>query len=79
MTSRVLKERRLRCGVEVRPSQDETTRQAVRAIGVSEHSYYRWRRQYSGAQIGQAKRMREVDEESTRSRQASRISLMVSN
>lgn len=34
--------------VEVRLSQGETIGRAVRAIGVSEQSYYRWRKEYGG-------------------------------
>ncbi|WP_065383135.1 transposase, partial [Hyphomonas sp. ND6WE1B] len=44
--------------VEVRLSQGETTGQAVRAIGVTEQTYYRWRKEYGGLQVGQAKRMK---------------------
>ena len=34
--------------VEVRLSQGETTGQAVRSIGVTEQTYYRWRKEYGG-------------------------------
>ena len=47
--------------VEVRLSQDETTGQAVRAIGVTEQTYYRWRKEYGGLQVDQAKRMKEKE------------------
>ena len=56
--------------VEVRLSQGETIGYAVRAIGVSEQSYYRWRKEYGGLQVDQAKRMKEMEKENTRLRRA---------
>ena len=48
--------------VEVRLSRGETTGQAVRAIGVTEQNYYRWRKEYGGLQVDQVKRMCVIDE-----------------
>ena len=45
--------------VEVRLPRGETTGQAVRSIGVTEQTYYRWHKEYGGLQVGQAKRMKE--------------------
>ena len=56
--------------VEVRLSQGETTGQAVRAIGVTEQTYYRWRKEYGGLQVGQAKRMKDMEMENRRLRKA---------
>ena len=56
--------------VEVRLSKGETTGQAVRAIGVTEQTYYRWRKEYGGLQVGQAKRMKEMEKENSRLRKA---------
>lgn len=56
--------------IEVRLSQGETTGQAVRAIGVTEQTYYRWRKEYGGLQVGQAKRMKEMEAENRRLRKA---------
>ena len=56
--------------MEVRLSQGETTGQAVRAIGITEQSYYRWRKEYGGLQVGQAKRMKEMEAENRRLRKA---------
>ncbi len=56
--------------VEVRLSNGETTGQAVRAIGVTEQTYYRWRKEYGGLQVGQAKRMKEMEKENVRLRKA---------
>ncbi|MEM6539447.1 MAG: transposase, partial [Pseudomonadota bacterium] len=49
--------------VEVRLSRGETTGQAVRAIGVTEQTYYRWRREYGGMGVDQARRLKELDKE----------------
>ena len=46
--------------VEVRLARGET---AARSIGVTELSYYRWRKEYRGLQAGQAKRMEEIEKE----------------
>jgi len=56
--------------VEVRLSQGETIAQAVRAIGVTEQTFYRWRKEYGGLRIGQAKRMKEIEKENARLRRA---------
>ena len=56
--------------VEVRLSQGETIAQAVRAIGVTEQTFYRWRKEYGGLRVGQAKRMKEIEKENARLRRA---------
>ena len=56
--------------VEVRLSQGETIAQAVRAIGVTEQTYYRWRREYGGLKVNQARRMKELEKENQRLRKA---------
>ena len=56
--------------VEVRLSRGETTGQAVRAIGVTEQTYYRWRKEYGGLQVDQAKRMKDLEKENQRLRRA---------
>ena len=56
--------------VEVRLSRSETTGQAVRAIGVTEQTYYRWRKEYGGLQVDQAKRMKDLEKENQRLRRA---------
>ena len=40
--------------------------QAVRRIGVSEQTYYRWRKEYGGMQVDQAKRLKVLEKENTR-------------
>ena len=56
--------------VEVRLSQGETIAHAVRAIGVTEQTFYRWRKEYGGLRVGQAKRMKEIEKENARLRRA---------
>ena len=55
---------------EVALAQGETVAQACRKIGVSDHTFYRWRQQYGGLRIAQAKRLREMEGENTRLRRA---------
>ncbi len=55
---------------EVRLSQGQTVGQIVRSLGVSEQSYYRWRKEYGGMDVSQAARLRELERENTRLRKA---------
>ncbi|MFC7293090.1 IS3 family transposase [Hirschia litorea] len=56
--------------VEVRTSQGQSMGQAVRAVGVTEQTYYRWRKEYGGLKMGQAKRFKELEKENQRLRRA---------
>ena len=40
--------------------------QAVREIGVTDHTYYRWRREYGGLNLDQAKRLKKLEKENAR-------------
>ena len=40
--------------------------QACKAIGVTEQTYYRWRREYGGMKVGQAKRLKDLEKENAR-------------
>ena len=44
--------------------------QVCRMLGVSEQSYYRWRREYGGLKIDQAKRLKDLAKENVRLRRA---------
>lgn len=55
---------------EVRLSQGETTGAVCRGLGISEQSYYRWRREYGGLKVDQAKRLKELERENSRLRKA---------
>ena len=43
---------------EVHLAQGETVGQVVRRLGVSEQTYYRWRREFGGMRVDQAKRLK---------------------
>jgi len=52
--------------VEILISQGATAMEASRKIGVTEQTYYRWRREYGGMRIEQAKRLKELEKENAR-------------
>jgi len=43
---------------------------AIRQIGVTEITYYRWRKEYGGLKTGQVRRMKELEQENLRLRKA---------
>jgi transposase-like protein len=51
---------------EVLLSQGATAAEVVRKLGITEQTYYRWRREYGGMRIEQAKRLKELEKENTR-------------
>lgn len=51
---------------EVLISQGATAGEASRKIGVTEQTYYRWRKEYGGMRIEQAKRLKEIEKENIR-------------
>jgi len=51
---------------EIHLSQGATIAEASRKIGVTEQTYYRWRREYGGMRIEQARRLKELEKENTR-------------
>ena len=56
--------------VEVLQGQGMPVAQAVRQIGVTEQTYYRWRKQYGGMTRGQLRRLKELEVENQRLRRA---------
>ena len=48
---------------EIRLSQGQTVGEICRGFGVSEQSYYRWRREYGGMEVSQAHRLKELERE----------------
>jgi transposase-like protein len=48
---------------EVVLAQSQSVGQVVRKLGVSEQTYYRWRREYGGMRVDQAKRLKELERE----------------
>ena len=51
---------------EVLLSQGLTVGEASRKLGITEQTYYRWRREYGGMRIEQAKRLKELEKENNR-------------
>jgi putative transposase len=56
--------------VDVLMSQGRAVADAVRSIGVTQVTYYRWRREYGGLQMDQVKRMKGLELENQRLRKA---------
>ena len=56
--------------VDVLVSQGQPVAAAVRSIGVTEITYYRWRREFGGLKTDQVKRMKELEAENARLRRA---------
>ncbi len=51
---------------EVELSQGATVPQVCKKIGVTEQTYYRWRNEFGGLRLDQAKRMKVLETENTR-------------
>ena len=51
---------------EVHLSQGLTVKQMCRQIGVTDQTYYKWRREYGGLKTDQAKRFKELEQENAR-------------
>ena len=56
--------------VDVLTAQGRTVAEAIRQIGVTEVTYYRWRNEYGGLKSDQVKRLKELEMENTRLRRA---------
>jgi len=52
--------------VDVLTSQGQSVADAVRSIGVTEVTYYRWRREYGGLRSDQVKRLKALETENAR-------------
>lgn len=55
---------------EVGLARGETVGPICRRLGISEQSYYRWRREYGGMKVDQARRLKELEKENARLRKA---------
>jgi len=56
--------------VEMLMTQGKSTADAVRAIGVTEATYYRWRQEFGGLKGDQVRRLKELEAENARLRRA---------
>ena len=51
---------------EVLQSKGETVEHICHKLGVSDVTYYRWRKEYGGMQVEQARRLKDLEKENTR-------------
>ena len=52
--------------IEVATSQGKSIAIACREAGISDQSYYRWRKEYGGLDLDQARRMKDLEKENAR-------------
>ena len=57
-------------GADVLLSQGKTVSHACKQIGVSDQTYYRWRKAYGGMKVDQARRLKELEAENARLKRA---------
>ena len=55
---------------EIELAQGMTVGQISRKLSISEQTYYRWRKQYGGMKISQAKRVKDIERENVRLKRA---------
>jgi putative transposase len=55
---------------EVGLSQGMKVRDMCRGLGISEQTYYRWRREYGGLKVSQVKRFKDLEKENSRLKKA---------
>ncbi len=51
---------------EVELAKGQTTPQVCKKLGISDQTYYRWRREYGGLRVDQAKRLKNLERENAR-------------
>jgi len=51
---------------EIYIGQGKTVKEASKLLEISEQTYYRWRREYGGMDINQAKKLKEIEKENIR-------------
>jgi len=56
--------------IEVLHGKGKTVTEACREIGITEQTYYKWRKDYGGMQVSQAKRLKELEKENARLKKA---------
>ena len=55
---------------EVRLSEGEKVKGISRNLGITEQTYYRWRKDYGGMKVSQARRLKELEKENSRLKKA---------
>ena len=56
--------------IEVLTGQGKTIAEGCRSVGISEQTYYKWRKDYGGLQVFQAKKLKELEKENARLKKA---------
>lgn len=51
---------------EIMLAEGQTTDDVIKAISVTRHTYYRWKKEYGGLQIDKAKKLKELERENDR-------------
>ncbi len=51
---------------EVELAKGQSTVEVARKLGITEQTYYRWRKEYGGLRVYQAKRLKKLEKENTR-------------
>jgi transposase-like protein len=51
---------------EIELAKGQSVAQVVRKLGITEQTYYRWRKEYGGLRVDQAKRLKELERENAR-------------
>ena len=54
--------------VEVLQTSGQSITEICRQIGIKEQTYYKWRKEYGGMRVDQAKRLKEIEQENIRLR-----------
>ena len=54
------------CEAEILLSQGNTVSVVTRKLGISDYTYYRWRKEYGGMRVDQAKRLKDLEVENCR-------------
>ncbi len=52
--------------IEVAVANGKTTAQASKEAGIVEQTYFRWRKEYGGLKVDQAKRLKELEQENSK-------------
>jgi len=55
---------------EVRLAKGEKIKTICRSLGITEQTYYRWRKDYGGMKVSQAKRLKDLEKENGRLKKA---------
>jgi len=51
---------------EIELAKGQTTSQVSKKLGISDQTYYRWRKEYGGLRVDQAKRLKQLEQENAR-------------